>query len=93
MLEAISKKSVVKKGSKTPFIVNRFIISPLKAGFSGFAIFFTVLIFTKLVAYGFGIYPSFEMDINDVWLSLIGFLLLFLIRLLENLSNKNVKEF
>ncbi len=89
MLEAT--KSKIKTAQNSVFItkLNIYLVSPLKAGLSGFAIFFTVLLLTKLIVFLVGSQPIFETDINDVYFSLIGFGLYFLIRLLENSNKKD----
>ncbi len=89
MLEAVSKKQVAKKEKALNELISKFVFSPLKAGIGGFAAFFTILILTKLFAYLMGIQNIFEVDVYDLLLSTIGFILSFLIRFLENFKEKN----
>ena len=60
------------------------LLEPLKSGLFGFAIFFTILLSVKLFSYLIGTYNTFVVEITDIELSSIGFVLLFLIRELEN---------
>jgi len=66
-----------------------FVFQPCKAGLYGFAAFFTVLIFTKGVTVLLGFVKNFSIDVNDVTFSLLGFVLVFLIRILENIKERN----
>ncbi len=64
---------------------NFYFLQPLSSGLFGFALFFTILIITKLLASFLNSGPFF-IDFDDVILSLIGFILMFLIKLLENIA-------
>ncbi len=64
---------------------NLFFLQPLSSGLFGFALFFTILIVTKLLA-SFLNTGIFFVDFDDVILSSIGFILMFLIKLLENIA-------
>jgi hypothetical protein len=77
----VSKKSNVRKWT---FSVKGHFLEPIKSGLFGFAIFITILIIVKLFSYLIGTYDYFSLEITDIQLSLIGFVLLFLIRFLEN---------
>jgi hypothetical protein len=66
----------------------QYLLSPLKSGLFGFAMFFTILLIVKLFSYAIGTYNFFVIEISDIELSLIGFVLLFLIRELENFKEK-----
>ena len=63
-------------------------LEPCKSGLFGFAIFITILIVVKLFSYAIGSYDYFTLEISDVQLSLVGFVLLFLIRFLENFKEQ-----
>ena len=90
MLEAITGKGEIAKRKK-PFASGfvKYFLLPFRGGLSGFAIFFSILIFTKLFAYVVGIHEIFEVDVEDVILSVIGFILMFLIRFLENFQKRD----
>jgi len=75
------KKENIKKWS---FSYKNHFLEPVKSGLFGFSIFITILIIVKLFSYLIGSYNYFAIEITDVQLSLIGFVLLFLIRFLEN---------
>ena len=82
MKENISTLSGSEKRDKKKLSV--FILAPLSNGFFGFALFFTILLFTKLVAFWIGSIPVFKIDFDDIILSGIGFVLMAIIKLLEN---------
>jgi hypothetical protein len=89
MLEAISKKAETRKIKFPTEVFFKFALIPLKAGIGGFALFFSVLLFTKFFAYLIGTQNLFEIDVEDLLLSTIGFILAFLIRFLENFKEKD----
>ncbi|MDA3861173.1 MAG: hypothetical protein PF445_08090 [Melioribacteraceae bacterium] len=82
----VRKENVKKNGS---FSVKNFLVEPIKSGLFGFAIFITILIAVKLFSYAIGTYDFFALEITDIELSFIGFVLLFLIRFLENFKEKD----
>lgn len=59
-----------------------------KSGMAGFAGFFSVLIFTKFVASLIGTVDTFYVNFDDVILSSIGFVLIALIKILENFKEE-----
>jgi hypothetical protein len=65
-------------------IACRYFLRPLKNGILGFVAFLFVLISTKYLSFLIGNQSKFIIDEEDFLLSLIGFVLFFLIRLLEN---------
>jgi hypothetical protein len=62
----------------------RFFLQPVKSGLYGFAAFFTVLIFTKIFWYVLGFRDIFSVSTDDVALSLLGFVIVFLFRIVQN---------
>lgn len=68
----------------------------IQSGLFGFAIFFTVLLLSKYLSSAIGNLDSFTVDLSDVLLSFIGFILTFLISFLGQISPKgktsNFKE-
>ncbi|GBD87103.1 hypothetical protein BMS3Abin03_01029 [bacterium BMS3Abin03] len=92
-------KGIIVSGSRsnienkrTLSIFNIFLLQPFKTGLYGFAAFFTVLILTRGITVLFGFMDSYVVNIDDVYFSLLGFVLVFLIKLLENIkSSKNKK--
>jgi hypothetical protein len=80
----------VKEREKTKSKVNKrfkyFILDPLSNGLFGFALFFSILLLTKSLAVLLNVQQTFNVDFDDVTLSLIGFFLLFTIRILENMG-------
>ncbi len=88
MLEAIGKEKIKVRKKVPNQVFSKYVFSPLKGGIGGFAIFFSILIFTKLLAYFIGVQNIFNIDFSDVLLSTIGFVLVFLIKFLENFQKR-----
>ena len=82
-----SNSAVDKKATGSRLIVN-YIINPIKSGIFGFSAFFSILLITKLFSYWIGTYDEFAIDLDDVLLSVIGFILVFLIKFLENFKQE-----
>jgi uncharacterized membrane protein len=82
-----TRTSKISSIKKTTSIQNYF-TEPLKSGLLGFIIFMAIFILVKLISYLIGTYELFEIEITDVELSLIGFVLFFLIRFLENFKER-----
>ena len=75
---------------ESAFLVRSFLAfcKCVQSGLFGFAIFFTVLLASKYLSNLIGHSESFTIDLSDVLLSLIGFVLAFLISFLGNFSAK-----
>ena len=54
--------------------IKTYLLNPLYAGLVGFAVFFSLIFFTKFFSYIFGINEEFSFGISDVIYSLTGFL-------------------
>lgn len=67
-----------------PFSIKNYLLQPIKSGLFGFSIFITILLLVKLFSYVIGTYNYLTIEMTDIELSFIGFVLLFLIRFLEN---------
>ncbi|MCU7495262.1 MAG: hypothetical protein HF314_09675 [Ignavibacteria bacterium] len=65
-----------------------YFLNPVKGGIFGFAAFFGLLSAIKYFSFMIGSQPHFSLDVTDVTLSLLGFVLVFLIKLLENFQEK-----
>jgi len=63
-------------------------VACFQSGLFGFALFFTILIISKYLSSLVGNIETFTVNISDVFLSLIGFVLTFLIALLQSFSKK-----
>jgi len=89
-MENISNKhqTVVSEGltssSKSLLFLKRYFLTPSSAGIMGFAAFFSLILFTKLFSYVFGINSEFSLGIADVFNAAIGFVLVFSYKFLEN---------
>ncbi len=89
-MKEISINNIEKKENKNPtpsLSAKDYIWAPIKSGLFGFAIFFTILLAVKLFSYLIGTYNYFAIELTDLELSSIGFVLLFLIRELENFKD------
>jgi hypothetical protein len=89
MKGAILSKSHSKTGGNILYsYLNSFFFKPFISGLYGFAAFFTVLIFTKGITYLFGFSEQYIVSSDDVLFSILGFVLVFLIRLFDNIKHK-----
>ena len=70
------------------YTLKDYVLSPCIAGLFGFIAFFSILIVTKFFSYMIGTYDNLAFDWDDVFLSSIGFILVFLIRFLENFKEE-----
>lgn len=70
--------------SKPLSLLKRYFFTPTSAGMMGFAVFFSLILFTKLFTYVFGISNEFSLGIADVFNAAIGFVLVFSYKFLEN---------
>ena len=82
-----SRSVVGKKAIGSKLLVN-YVLNPIKSGIFGFSAFFSILLITKLFSYWIGTYNEFTIDLDDVLLSVIGFILVFLIKFLENFKQE-----
>jgi len=78
------------ENSRSHSFANDYIWAPIRSGFYGFTMFFTILLAVKLFSYVIGTYNYFAVELTDLSLSSIGFVLLFLIRELENFKEKEI---
>jgi hypothetical protein len=81
-------KNNYKKPRILYFLLN-FVVYPSLEGVLGFAAFLCVTICAKYAGFLLGTQNSFNIDINDVELSLLGFVLVFLIKFLKNFSDED----
>ena len=81
-----------KKGNSKYYYGLRSFVSSLQSGLFGFAIFFTVLLISKLLSSLIGETDVFRVDLSDVSLSFIGFVLTFLISFLKHFSQNEEKQ-
>lgn len=89
MKGAILSKTHIKTGGKIfYYFLISFFFNPFVSGLYGFAAFFTVLIFTKGIAYLLGFTDQYIVSSDDVLFSILGFVLVFLIKLLDNIKHK-----
>jgi hypothetical protein len=69
-------------------ILVAFVFEPIKIGLYGFTAFFTVLVITKGFSFLSGLTNFFSIGMEDVVFSLLGFILFFLLKLFENIKEK-----
>lgn len=67
-----------------PELLLKFLIIPLRSGLYGFAAFFTLLIAAKFFWYLIGFKDWFTVTIDDVTISLLGFAIVFIVRIAQN---------
>lgn len=89
-MENISTKKTTAEGKDSQMVKNikSYFFNPVKGGIFGFAAFFGLLSGIKYLSFLIGNRPKFNLDITDVTLSLLGFVLVFLIKFLENFQEK-----
>ncbi len=68
-------------------VLINYLFLPLKSGLFGFAAFFTLLIVAKTVVSLLGYSNGFIVNTGDVLQSSLGFVLVFVIRLVQNIKN------
>ncbi len=69
-------------------LIKRYLLYPFLYGFYGFSSFFTTLLIAKTIGYLWGSINNFYIETDDIYLSLIGYVLVFLIRFLENFKEE-----
>jgi len=82
----VSKTGQRKEKTIPKKFLSNYILKPIFSGLWGFAFFLLMLISLKYLGSVIGPMKNFKMDFEDVLFSLIGFLLIFLIKLLENIK-------
>jgi len=80
------KEQILSITTKEKF--HNYFAAPVLAGLYGYAMFFTVLLASKGLGVLNGTIPQFKIDMDDVAMSALGFVFLFLIRFLKNYSQK-----
>ncbi len=83
----LSKSHTKTEGNILYYYLISFFFKPFVSGLYGFAAFFMVLIFTKGLTYFLGFMEQYIVSSDDVLFSIMGFVLVFLIKLLD--SNKH----
>ncbi len=68
----------------SPNAVNKYLIDPFKAGLFGFAVFFSVIVITKIVSYAAASSPIFDVTLKDVNIALVGFGLVFVYKIFKS---------
>ncbi|MCH7826455.1 MAG: hypothetical protein IIC75_00540 [Bacteroidetes bacterium] len=70
--------------SNSRYSIHNYFIAPVLSGLWGFAIFFSTLLVAKFLGVLVGSIQQFNIESADAELSILGFVLLFLIRFLKN---------
>ncbi len=73
-------------------IIRDFLLKPSAAGMGGLAGFLTVILISKYLGLLVGTVKRWKIDISDVMLSLVGFVLLYLISFLKSLQKLHPEE-
>ena len=69
-------------------ILKEFLYKPFLSGIFGYIGFFTLLIISKYLGYLIGNRVSLQIDHTDLFLSLMGFAFIFVLKLKENIKGK-----
>jgi len=90
MRGVVVSKVRIEKENKISFNepFRKYIFKPLASGILGYLGFFTILIISKYLGYLIGNRPSFQVDITDFLLSLLGFTFLFIVKFKENVKGR-----
>ncbi|QQS35196.1 MAG: hypothetical protein IPM56_13175 [Ignavibacteriales bacterium] len=83
----ITESAIYTKKISGHLLVNDYLRIPLRYGFSGLAIMFSLCSLMKYFGFLAGARAEFSVGTDEVMLSLIGFVILFLIRFLANYRN------
>lgn len=70
------------------YIVYNYLINPLKTGIIGFSLFFTIILFVKMINVVFFKGSFLLIEKEDIFLSLLGFGIAFVLTIANNLSRK-----
>ena len=70
-------------------IITDYLFKPSISGLFGFSMFLTIIVISKFIGYLFSNVSSFQIDSQDINISLLGFLLLFLVDLLKNIHKNH----
>lgn len=70
---------------KSSFL-QKYVIKPVCCGFGGFMLFLGLMALLKLLSSWLSPQNSFSIDSEDVLLSMVGFVLMFLIDFLKNFT-------
>lgn len=84
-----TQKGRQKIQNKFGNLLTNFLVKPIISGIVGFLLFFFILVATKWLSYVLGTQEGFAIEIDDLFLSSIGFILIGLIKLLENFKEKD----
>lgn len=82
-METVSKTNTLKTQSKSEILQENPFFNALKFGMKGFITFFVMFFLVTSIAYITGISETFDIGIREVISSISGFLLLFLIKIME----------
>lgn len=83
-IPSTNDEDIVEGKSQFLISLKKYLIFPIKAGFYGFSLVFSIILFLKLLTFLFGVNEVFNLDLMDVMLSSVGFFLMFLIYILKN---------
>lgn len=70
--------------------IHNYIIAPILSGLYGYTIFFSTITLVKALGTLVGSLPVFNIEIADTEMSILGFVLLFLIRFIKNFSPEDM---
>ncbi len=87
----LSKSHIKTGGNIIYYYLSSFFFKPFVSGLYGFAAFFMVLIFTKGLTYLLGFTEQYIVSSDDVLFSIMGFVLVFLIKLLDSNKHKTAR--
>ncbi len=80
----------VEKEKRISFVAlfQKYLFKPLTSGILGYFGFFTILIISKYLGYLIGNRLSFQVDVTDFLISLLGFVFIFTVKFRENVKGR-----
>lgn len=81
-------KKIFNPNHFSTFFSNNYLFSAFFSGIFGFLLFFLIIMMVKTISYWLGTLSQIKIEPEDIMLSLIGLVLMALIKVLEDLRLK-----
>jgi len=83
MRGVVLTKVRVESKDNIGILFQKYFLVPITRGVIGYLGFFTLLIISKYLGFLIGNRPTFQIDVTDFLLSLLGFVFIFVVKLRE----------
>lgn len=86
-MKGVILRNIREKPERNFFLnsITSYLLNPLTFGLYGFALFFTILLGVKFILFVLDGQVDFYMDVDDVKMSLIGFISFYCVRIFQNI--------